>query len=435
MQVSPTVILSIMSSSTTLSESSDAETTPFPTKEQAIVFDAIDGITIQDYTLALGKVTDPKNIHFVSRISHGRVCCYLNSKETADKITEEHLKLDIGQHSLEARPLISKGNRIILSNVYPTIPHQVIIDELLKHKIRPCSDVTFMKAEVSDPSFAHVLSFRREVYVYPEDIPNLPSVMEINHDSTNYWVYSSTEKLFCFFCEEEGHLAKFYKNINNVSEPSLTNPKNSEPCENTKQEEDNISSTSTVNNDSASHTDLSRKELPADSIKRPLSCNTSNSSSLVSTVDNENVASIVTKEKKSRKKLTLEEKLALKKKISSELSPAKDFIQRNSHIYPLDWDKIVEFLALTYYEREDSIKKIALDTLTAALFGNEVLNSGRRVKLTSYIPALINMLVNVKGELPNCDTKKRIKRIIEKLEAALKKTAGTNSSTMNRPED
>ena len=56
-----------------------------PTKEQAIIIDAVDGISIQEYTRAVAKVTEGTNIMFASRISHGRVCIYLNSKINAPK--------------------------------------------------------------------------------------------------------------------------------------------------------------------------------------------------------------------------------------------------------------------------------------------------------------------------------------------------------------
>ena len=135
-----------------------AQQTQFPTREQAIVLDSVEGISIQEYTVAIGKITDPKNIRFVSRISHGRVCLYLNSKENANKLTESNKKIIIGQHVLEIRPLISKAKRIILSNVCPIIPHHIIQEELVKHNIRLSSQITFIRAGINDPSYAHVLS-------------------------------------------------------------------------------------------------------------------------------------------------------------------------------------------------------------------------------------------------------------------------------------
>ena len=84
---------------------------PIPTKEHAIVFDAVDGHTIQEYTFALGNRINPINIAYVSRISHGRICFYLSSKELVDKIVNEEIKIKVGESILVARPLISKAKK------------------------------------------------------------------------------------------------------------------------------------------------------------------------------------------------------------------------------------------------------------------------------------------------------------------------------------
>ena len=143
-----------------------------PTKEQVIVIDAIEGITFQEFVIAVGKLIDPANIRFVSRISHSRICLYINSKETADKLMESGKKITIDTLTLEIRPLISKAKQIIISNACPIIPNDIIIEELSKINITPCSRITYIRAGINDPGFSHVLSFRRQMYISPDDIPN-----------------------------------------------------------------------------------------------------------------------------------------------------------------------------------------------------------------------------------------------------------------------
>ena len=55
----------------------------FPTKEQAILIDAIDNTTTKDYVHAVAKVTGSEVIRFASRIPSGRICIYLDRKTTA----------------------------------------------------------------------------------------------------------------------------------------------------------------------------------------------------------------------------------------------------------------------------------------------------------------------------------------------------------------
>ena len=76
----------------------------FPTKEQAILFTAIDGTPLQDYIFALGSKIKPKNIVFSSRIANNRICIYLSTQKPVDKILREHtfitlLPITIGYNS------------------------------------------------------------------------------------------------------------------------------------------------------------------------------------------------------------------------------------------------------------------------------------------------------------------------------------------------
>ena len=58
-----------------------AQQTQFPKKDQAVVTEVIDNLTIKDYTLAIGKIVKPTNVLFVARISNGRICIYLSSQD------------------------------------------------------------------------------------------------------------------------------------------------------------------------------------------------------------------------------------------------------------------------------------------------------------------------------------------------------------------
>lgn len=105
----------------------------YPTREQAIILDSIENLTIQDYAEGISKLTDPLNITHISRISKNRVCLYLRSKKIVDELTDVHRHAKIGQHKLEIRPLIVKTKRVILSNVGPDVPDEMIIEGLTQY--------------------------------------------------------------------------------------------------------------------------------------------------------------------------------------------------------------------------------------------------------------------------------------------------------------
>lgn len=53
----------------------------FPTKEQAIVMDAIDDVPLSEYIVAIRKVINLANIKFASKISMNRFCIILLIKK------------------------------------------------------------------------------------------------------------------------------------------------------------------------------------------------------------------------------------------------------------------------------------------------------------------------------------------------------------------
>lgn len=167
-------------------------------------------IQIKEYAYALGRITKPTNIRFISRISNNRVCVFFASKEMffADHITDTYKHIRINNYDLRMRPLITKYQRIILSNVYPTIPHSIIQEVLDKLNIKRESAVSFLRADIPEEGFAHVLSFRRQVYVHPEDLNKFLNSIKIDYDQTTYWIYLSMDSLKCFICKQEGHVVK-----------------------------------------------------------------------------------------------------------------------------------------------------------------------------------------------------------------------------------
>lgn len=182
--------------------------TLFPTKDQAIIMDAIEGISLNDYILAIGNLVEPANVRFASKISMNRVCIYLASKQLVDNIIENKQFIKIGNKTVEIRPLLTKFKRLILSNVCPVIPHEILEEKIRSFNVRLGSSLSFLRAGISAPGFSHILSFRRQIYVHPEDINNIPPSVNITYDNTTYWIYLTTEKISCFICKQQGHLAK-----------------------------------------------------------------------------------------------------------------------------------------------------------------------------------------------------------------------------------
>lgn len=203
-----------------LSYSSVAQSTP--TKEQAIIIESHEGITITEYVMAVGELINPSNIRFISRISNGRICIFLSSKQLVEEMVNKYPKILIKNVSLEIRPLLTKNKRVIISNVCPVIPNYVIEEKLLQIGITPMSSITHIRAGISAPGFSHILSFRRQMYVQAEDFDKLPESLQIQYEGTNYWLYFSSDIPNCFICKSEGHLAKQCPTTNSETQNNVT---------------------------------------------------------------------------------------------------------------------------------------------------------------------------------------------------------------------
>jgi len=116
-----------------------------PRKEDAIIFPVVDDIANENYALAMIDTIKPENIRFVSRLFNGRVCIYLDSKSTVDHFMQEKGYIQIKYIKIAARRLINPAKKIILSNVSPIIPDDLLAKELIKATgPKLCSPVTYI---------------------------------------------------------------------------------------------------------------------------------------------------------------------------------------------------------------------------------------------------------------------------------------------------
>lgn len=179
-----------------------------PTNDQAIVIQAKEGLLVNDYLDALISLVSPTEIRFASKISNQRVCIFLSSKDTVSEVTKKHQKINVKGNLLEMRPLIKGLKKIILSNVSPIIPNEVIENSLKIINIEPKSTISYMRAGTQNPALTHVLSFRRQLLINPEDIDKIPDSILITHEETTYRIFFASESATCFICKQMGHIAK-----------------------------------------------------------------------------------------------------------------------------------------------------------------------------------------------------------------------------------
>lgn len=203
-----------MNQPTYTSQRTYAQSTQFPNRNQAIVIHAADvseEIKLKDYIYEVGKHVGPSNIIFASRISNNRVCMYLKSSTLADQLPITHPIIHINNTNLKVRKLINPAKRIIISNVSPHIPHEIIENALNNIHIKTTSPVTFMRVGQLEEEYKHIHSFRRQVYTTSdnedEDTQNIPPTIVIQYQEENFRIFLSTEDHWCPICKTAEHSA------------------------------------------------------------------------------------------------------------------------------------------------------------------------------------------------------------------------------------
>lgn len=188
-----------------------AKSTPkptFPKKEQAILFHSADNLKLFEYVKAVGDIIGPRNICFASRISNNRICIYLNKIELVDQLITNHSTINVGNMELNVRRLVTPAKRLVLSNVCPSIPHELIETALIDLGLQLASPISFLKAGIPGDEYNHILSFRRQVYIVPSSENfELQTSLLISYENNGYRIFLSTDKMECFICKQTGHIA------------------------------------------------------------------------------------------------------------------------------------------------------------------------------------------------------------------------------------
>ena len=245
------------------------------------------------------------------------------------------------------------------------------------------------------------------MYIQPDQVALLPSSIQLNYQATIYWIYFSSDKVSCFLCKEEGHLAKYCKNIEPNSQLTTTQSDNSSINTNTALNSSLIDRNVTTSakdpliqnsiftiDEKISSLPLITNNITDDYVampppmldnklnnKRTLSTNSTSDSSSVKAV-----RSTPKKHKNSKNESTVSIS-----EIIEQLNPAKEFFSFNSCSYQLDFQSTALFLQ--------------------SAFGSSDIQ-GAASSYTNDYERLTNLLQQIKDMIENKNLRSRIKRII-----------------------
>lgn len=397
----------------------------YPQKDQAIVLNVIEALRLPDYVIAVGSITGPKNVLYASRIANNRVCIFLSSCALADQFVKDHPTLDINEYAVSVRKLITPAKRIILSNICPSVPDEFLEDVIRNIGLQALSQVSSLKVGMPGDEYAHLLSFRRQIYVKPDDDIILPSSIVVKHDNVNYRIYLTYDELICFSCRQKGHIASSCTSNNEGNSRTSDAPNTTTEQGSANmiiQKEPVIPTTAENNQESGGSLPASPMEVNIQNTnKRSLSTE----SSLVEQTEITQTESIQTTEtanegfltpsavkptSKKYKRVKTSTSIENPEPINNLLSPAKKYIEEQSKQFPLNYDQLVLFMENVQGSR---------DPLSVAR------------KFTKDVPLLVDMLFQIYPQVKERSIKTRITRIRSKI----KKQLEGDSESINADSD
>lgn len=220
--ITPSNINNINHSKDINTQKTFAETTAnisFPKKNQAIIFNTIDGIPQIEYIKAISLITNPLNIKFASRISNNRFSVYFSNSNIVNDIVTNNPTINVNDHVITIRRLENQAKRIIISNVSPIIPHSYITEALNQMGIDTLTPISFLKAGFSAENLSHIISFRRQTYIKFEDSTKLPGSLLIRFEDTEYRIFLTDDIVTCYHCKRTGHTSAHCKNSSEQNKP------------------------------------------------------------------------------------------------------------------------------------------------------------------------------------------------------------------------
>ncbi|KAL5239473.1 hypothetical protein ACI65C_006883 [Semiaphis heraclei] len=145
----------------------------------------------------------------VSRQSPAIIIYYHMFKMSFSPENDELLIEEVRQNTVLYNSQDIKHKDIIYKDeIWKNIAGKVGKSKALRHyNIIPSSPITCLRAGIQLEGYAHILSFRRQLFVKAEDIPKMPSSILINYDGINHRIFITDDQVTCFSCKMSGHVA------------------------------------------------------------------------------------------------------------------------------------------------------------------------------------------------------------------------------------
>lgn len=160
------------------------------------------GATIEDVLLAVADQIGHENINSASRMNKA-VVVFLKNEHLVKTMIENGIW--VKETYVPVTPLSAPATKVTVSNVPPFISSDSIVKELSRFG-KIAGGVKMIPLGCKNASLKHVLSFRRQLYMFlTSPDKTLDVSFRVSHGDSSYMLYASTDSLRCFECGDIGH--------------------------------------------------------------------------------------------------------------------------------------------------------------------------------------------------------------------------------------
>lgn len=218
-----------------------------PKDDQAVVFDIQRTIPNKEYVFELNKhIKDDSSFIYASRISRDRLCVVMRDAAQAAMLVEKVGHITVQEFKTQINFLVAKAIKVNISNAGYGITNSALKRYLTNYcKIRTASSVSEQKANIDTEGglFKNCKSFRRIVYIHPDDVNKLPNgPVKFTTPAISFNVFFDIDTPKCFACGQADHfrqncpknLEKEEQNENNLN--SKTDQRNQQVAKSTSGE-------------------------------------------------------------------------------------------------------------------------------------------------------------------------------------------------------
>ena len=156
------------------------------------------GETVEEVLLGVGELLGCENIVSASRMNKA-VVIFLKEQGLVNRLVESGLW--VSGVFCAVSPLVAPTTKVTVSNVPPFIPNADIERELSRFG-KFAGSIKMIPLACKNSALKHVLSFRRQVFMFLDD-PTLDVSFRVWHEGL--MVYATTGSLRCFECGDVGH--------------------------------------------------------------------------------------------------------------------------------------------------------------------------------------------------------------------------------------